>query len=154
MIQMGNEKNMNNTSDREIVVTRILNATRERVFKAWTDPIHLANWWGPKDFRNTFDVFEPKPSGAWQFTMHGPDGTDYKNESEFVEVSAGKIVFDHITPPKFRMITTLEDQPGKTKIIFRQVFDDVEDCRKLKKFLPEANEQNMDRLEVELSKMS
>ena len=66
-------------SEREIVTTRVIDAPRERVFKAWTDPEHLAQWWGPKGFTNTFQEFDMRPGGAWRFVMPGPDGVDYKN---------------------------------------------------------------------------
>ena len=68
-------------SDREIVTTRVFNAARELVFKAWTDPDHLVHWWGPKGFTNTFQEFDLRPGGIWRFVMHGPDGVDYKNKS-------------------------------------------------------------------------
>jgi uncharacterized protein YndB with AHSA1/START domain len=73
-------------SDREIVTTRVFDAPRELVFKAWTDPDHLAQWWGPKGFTNTFQEFDMRPGGIWRFVMHGPDGVDHKNKSVFVEV--------------------------------------------------------------------
>ncbi|MDB6128711.1 MAG: polyketide cyclase, partial [Verrucomicrobia bacterium] len=98
-----NAQNSPQSSDREAVNTRVLNAPRERVWEAWTNPKHLARWWGPKGFKNTFEVFEPKPGGEWRFVMHGPDGTDYKNYSTFVEVvKPARIVFDHVSNPKFR----------------------------------------------------
>ncbi len=89
------------SSDREIVSTRVFDAPRERVFQAWTDPEHLARWWGPKGFTNTFHEFDPRPGGVWGFVMHGPDGVDYKNRSVFVEiVKPERIVFDHVSGPR------------------------------------------------------
>ena len=61
-----------NTADREIVTTRVMDAPRELVFKAWTDPDHLVHWWGPTGFTNTFHEFDLKPGGVWRFVMHGP----------------------------------------------------------------------------------
>src|SRR4051794_12623895 len=92
------------TSDREIVATRVFDAPRELVFKAWTDPEHLAQWWGPTGFTNTFHEFDLRPGGVWRFVMHGPDGVDYKNENVFVEiVKPERIVFDHVSGPKFQV---------------------------------------------------
>jgi hypothetical protein len=68
-----------------------LNAPRELVWKAWTDPKHLINWFGPKGFTNTFHEIDIKPGGVWKFTMHGPDGTDYPN----------LVVFDKIVRPEY-----------------------------------------------------
>ena len=75
-------------SDREIVTTRVFDAPRELVFKAWTDPDHLAKWWGPKGFTNTFQEFDMRPGGVWRFIMHGPDGVDYKNKSDALFTTA------------------------------------------------------------------
>jgi uncharacterized protein YndB with AHSA1/START domain len=73
--------------DREVVSTRVLNAPREVVFRAFSDPKHLSQWWGPKGFRNTFHAFDLRPGGHWRVTMHGPEGTDYKNEYVLLEVT-------------------------------------------------------------------
>jgi len=60
------------TPDREIVVTRVFDAPRALVFKAWTDPKHLAHWWGPNGFTITTHEMQFKPGGSWRFVMHGP----------------------------------------------------------------------------------
>lgn len=144
-----------NTADREIVSTRVMNAPRELVFKAWTDPKHLAQWWGPKGFTNTFHEFDLRPGGVWRFVMHGPDGTDYQNKSVFVELlKPERIVFNHVSGPQFQVTTTFGEQGGKTKVTFRMLFDTVAECDKVKSFVPEANEQNFDRLESQLAKMA
>ena len=64
------------TSDREIAITRLFNAPRELLWKVWTEPKHIAQWWGPKGFTNTIHKMEVKPGGRWDFIMHGPDGVD------------------------------------------------------------------------------
>jgi uncharacterized protein YndB with AHSA1/START domain len=82
-----------------IVSTRTVRATREDVWNAWTNPILLAQWWGPKGFRNTFYEFDLRPGGAWRFIMHAPDGTNFPNESVFVEIAPPeRIVFRHLAP--------------------------------------------------------
>jgi uncharacterized protein YndB with AHSA1/START domain len=140
---------------REIVNTRILNASPAQVFKAWTDPQRLAQWWGPKGFTNTFEQFDMQPGGTWRFIMHGPNGVNYKNESIFVEIERpGKIVLHHVSAPKFQAIVTYEDVDGKTKATFRQLFETTADCDKVKGFATQANEQNFDRLEAVLAKTS
>ena len=67
--------------------TRYLPAAPAAVFAAISDPARLARWWGPDGFTNTFHTFDLRPGGAWLFTMHGPDGTDYPNQSEFLEIA-------------------------------------------------------------------
>lgn len=138
-------------SDREIVNTRLLDAPRERVFAAFTDPEQLARWWGPNGFTNTFQEFDLRPGGTWRFVMHGPNGGDYQNLSEFDEITAPeRIVFRHVSPPTFRMTITFDDEGGKTRFGFRQLFETAEDCAKVRRFAPTANEENFDRLEAVL----
>ena len=57
-------------SDRAFENSRVFDAPRERVFRAWTDPEHLKQWWGPKGFTNTFHEFDMRPGGHWRFVMH------------------------------------------------------------------------------------
>ena len=77
------------TADREIVISRIINAPRELVFEAFTDVRHLSQWWGPDGFTTTTRAFAFLTGGVWDFVMHGPDGTDYQEW----------IVWTEITPP-------------------------------------------------------
>ena len=74
------------TSDREIVLTRVFDAPREVVWKAWTDPQHIVKWWGPNGFTDTIETMAVRPGGTWKHVMHGPDGTDYANNSRYLEV--------------------------------------------------------------------
>jgi len=144
-----------NTTDREIITTRLIDAPAALVWKAWTDPNHLKNWWGPNGFTNTFHTFELKPGGLWDFTMHGPDGTNYKNTSQFIEIDPiQQLIFDHLKPMhRFKVITTFEPVGSKTKLTFRMIHPTVEEYLKVIDFVPAANEENFDRLEAELKKM-
>jgi uncharacterized protein YndB with AHSA1/START domain len=112
------------TSDREIVVTRVFDAPRALVFKAWTDPKHLAHWWGPNGFSITTYEMEFKPGGTWRFVMHGPDGRDYKNEQVYVEiVEPERLVYRHVPTPQFQMTVTFVDDGGKTKLTAQMLFE-------------------------------
>ena len=64
----------------------MIDAPRELVWSVWTDPKHLAQWWGPDGFRTTTSAFDFKPGGVWRFVMHGPDGRDYENRITFDEI--------------------------------------------------------------------
>lgn len=135
--------------DREIISRRVFNIPRSLIYSAWTDPEQLAQWWGPEGFTNTFYEFNLKPGGEWRFVMHGPDGKDYQNHSVFVEIiPQERIVFDHISLPKFRVTATFEQQAEKTKVTFRMHFESKVDVEKLKALIVPANEQNFDRLEA------
>jgi uncharacterized protein YndB with AHSA1/START domain len=84
------------TASREIVITRVVAAPRERVWRAMTDPTQVVQWWGPKGFTTTIEKMDVRPGGTWKHFMHGPDGTDYPNKSIFREiVKPERIVFTH-----------------------------------------------------------
>ena len=139
------------TADREFVHSRLIDAPRERVFRAFSDPAHLARWWGPKGFTSTFQEFDFRPGGAWRFVMHGPDGANYPNESVFVEVVAPeRVVFEHLSGHHFRMTVTFVPQGTGTLVGWLQVFDTAAERQRIAKFVLEANEQNLDRLAAEV----
>jgi uncharacterized protein YndB with AHSA1/START domain len=144
------------TPDCEIVSSRIVNAPRDLVFTAWTDPTHLKNWWGPAGFTNTFNEFDLRPGGRWDFIMHGPDKGDYHNECEFVKIDKPSLLaWKRLSKPIFQVVATFEEiAPNKTKVIFKMLFASADECNKIKGFAGEKNEENFDRLENELAKMS
>lgn len=138
--------------DREIVSARVFDSPRDKVYDAWTDPAKLARWWGPKDFTNEFETFDPRPGGAWRFTMRGPDGTAYPQHSVFVEVVPRKrIVFDHHPPHAYRGVVTIESQGTGTRVTFRMIHETAEECEQVKPYVVPGNEQNFDRLETILA---
>jgi uncharacterized protein YndB with AHSA1/START domain len=139
---------------REIASGRVIDASRRKVFKAFADPTHLARWWGPKGFRNTFEEFDFRPGGTWRFTMHGPDGTDHANRSVFLDIQEpARIVLEHESPPVFRMTMTLADEDGKTRVDWRMLFESADVRDRIATFAVAANEQNFDRLQAELASM-
>ena len=146
------------TADRELVLTRLLNAPRELVWKAWTDPKHLINWFGPKGFTNTFHKVDIRPGGVWKFTMHGPDGTDYPNLVVFDKiVKPDYITYTHGTfdePEVFKVKVSFEEEEGKTRITMRSLFPTVEAMEATKKFgAVELGYTTLDKLEEELKKI-
>ena len=143
------------TPECEIVSSRIVDASQELVFAAWTDPNHLKNWWGPAGFTNTFNEFDLKPGGKWSFVMHGPDKGNYPNECEFLKIEKPSLIaWKRFSKPLFQVVFTFEEIAShKTKIVFRMIFDTPEECNKLKPFVVDKNEENFDRLEKELAKM-
>ena len=134
-------------SDRELAHSKVVRASPERVFDAFQDPGKLAQWWGPKGFRNTFHIFEFRPGGAWKLTMHGPDGKDYENESSFVEIEhARRIVIDHRSSPRYVAEFTFTAVDGGTRVCFYHRFESAEQCARIAKFAGPANEELMERL--------
>ncbi len=115
---------MADAADSELRIARLINAPRELVFEIWTDPEHVKHWWGPNGFTNTINVMDVRPGGDWDLVMHGPDGTDYKNKSVFVEViKPERIIYDHISGPKFRATVLFEEQGNKTLITMSMRFE-------------------------------
>jgi uncharacterized protein YndB with AHSA1/START domain len=76
----------NETKDREIFLSRTLNAPVALVWEVWTQAEHIANWWGPAGFTNTISAMDMHVGGEWNLIMHGPDGKHYINKSIFKEV--------------------------------------------------------------------
>lgn len=143
------------SEDCQIVSTRVFDATKEDVFKAWGEPQYLAKWWGPAGFTNTFHQFDFKPGGKWVFTMHGPDKGNYENECVFIKIEKPALIaWNRISRPIFQVVA-LFDEAGenKTRIIFKMLFETTRECDKLRGFVPEKNEENFDRLEVVLKGM-
>jgi uncharacterized protein YndB with AHSA1/START domain len=111
----------------ELVLTRLLDAPRERVFQAWTDPVHLQKWWGPEAFSNPRCDWEARPGGAIRVDMRGPDGTVYPMGGEVLEVvPPERIVFlsralDVAGRPLFqvRHEVALAEDGGRTRLSLR-----------------------------------
>ena len=140
---------------RELTTTRVLDAPRERVFRAFSEAEHLAQWWGPQGFTNTFQEFDLRAGASWRYVMHGPNGADYPNESVVVEVvKPERIVLEHVSGPRFRLTITLAPEAGKTRITWRMLFPSAADCDKVRGLAVPANEQNLDRLEARLATMA
>jgi PhnB protein len=136
---------------RELSISRLINAPRELVWEVWTHPEHIQHWWGPTGFKNTIAKMDVRPDGEWDFIMHGPDGTDYKNKHIYKEiVKPEKLVLEHITAPKFRMTVTFEEKGNKTLVSIHSVFESAEQLREVIRVFKadEGMKQNIDRLEV------
>ena len=144
------------TPDCEIVSSRIFNFSRELVFRAWSEPEHLKNWWGPAGFTNTFNEFDFRVGGKWTFIMHGPEKGNYPNECEFIKIEKPSIIaWKRYSKPHFQVVATFEEvSDSKTKLVFKMLFNTADECGKLKPFVVDKNEENFDKLEVELEIMN
>ena len=124
------------------------------VFAAIRDPQRLARWWGPDGFTNRFEVFEFEPGGRWVFTMVGPDGTAYPNESVFDRIEPDReVVIRHTCAPLFTLTVTLAPEAGGTQLRWAQALDDPQVAQAVAHIVEPANEQNLDRLGRELGVM-
>jgi uncharacterized protein YndB with AHSA1/START domain len=112
---------------REFVITREFAAPRELVFKAWTDPRHLAQWWGPTGFTNPVCEWDARPGGKIYDVMRAPNGTDHPMGGVFHEIVAPvKLVFscgalDEKGEMLFEFLHTaaFAERNGKTKLTLR-----------------------------------
>lgn len=125
--------------------------TPAAVFAAIRDAERLARWWGPSGFSNRFDVCEFHPGGRWVFTMIGPDGQAYPNESVFSAIDVDRrVVIRHACAPFFTLTIALEPSATGTLLTWVQAFDDAAVAQAVRHIVEPANEQNLDRLTAEL----
>ena len=114
--------------DREIVLSRVIDARRDIVFSAWTDPKHLPNWFGPAGFKIETKEINICVGGLWRFDMIAPDGQRWSSRMQFRRIERPTLIeFDHGAdsdddPARFRATITFDEQSdGKTVITMRQL---------------------------------
>ncbi len=114
--------------DREVVFTRVIDAPREVVYLAWTDPDQIQEWFGPEGFVIETKEIHLIPGGVWRFDMIAPDGTRYDNRMQFLRMVFPTLLeVEHGSdqdndPDRFRMLLTFDSQSdGKTVLTLRQL---------------------------------
>lgn len=148
-------------SDRELVFTRVFDAPRDLVWKAWTDAEHVAQWWGPTGFTITTHEMDVRPGGVWRFIMHGPDGTDYPNKIVYTEVvTPERLAYDHSgdgddDDARFQVTVMFVHRGGKTELTMRMLFASAAERDKTVEDFGaiEGANQTLDRLAEHLTKM-
>jgi uncharacterized protein YndB with AHSA1/START domain len=122
------------SDSKELVVSRLIAAPREKVFQAWTDPDQIARWWGPKGFVTVDHDMDIRPGGAYRFTMRSPEGIDHRKRGVYREIVApARIVFTFAwidangMPGRETLISvTFEAEGEKTRLTLRQSgFDSI-----------------------------
>ncbi|MGE3388276.1 MAG: SRPBCC family protein [Bdellovibrionales bacterium] len=142
----------------EIYITRVYDAPLKTVWQAWTDPKQVAKWWGPRGFTLTTHSKDLRTGGHWNYTMHGPDGTDYPNKTKYLEVEEySRLVYDHggndDRPPLFRVTVLFTETRGKTKMEMSMALATPEAAVETKKFIKKAGgDSTWDRLAEYLQK--
>ena len=115
-------------SDRELVLTRLIDAPREKLYRAWTEPELLKQWFAPKPWTTPSAELDVRPGGANLIVMRGPDGKDFPNRGVYLEVVPNRrLVFtDAYTQawepsekPFMTVIVTFEDEGGQTRYTAR-----------------------------------
>ena len=151
------ENKKSSTHDRELRLSRMLNAPVELIWEVWTKPEHIANWWGPNGFTNTIHTMDMIPGGEWHLVMHGPDGTDYDNRSVFKEIIPfKKIVYEHASYPKILATIEFEAHGEQTLINWHMLFDSAEEFIAVAKKhgAEEGQKQNVEKLAVYLKQFA
>lgn len=120
-------------NDGEIIVQRLVDAPRALVFKAWTDPAHVANWFAPRAMTITVQQMDVRPGGRFHFTWHNADGTDMPVKGAYREVVAPeRLVYTDEweapgIPAQEAVVTvTFAEQQGKTLLTVRTLFSSAE----------------------------
>jgi uncharacterized protein YndB with AHSA1/START domain len=127
-------------NDKQITITRVFNAPKERVWQAWTDPVQIAQWWGPEGFGTRVEELDFQVGGRWRYVMIGPDGAEYPSEGTFLEIdSYEKIVTtdefgEDYQPPELAdlpqgIVTTVlfAELEGQTKLTIDILHGTIED---------------------------
>ena len=121
------QQKMNDVKEREVIITRSLNAPRELVFEVWSRPEHVGAWFGPKGFRTETKSMDFRPGGAWVFTMTGPDDVVYPNHVTYETIEhPSRITYQHGSAAgdehAFHVTVTFEERNGKTDVTLRSLF--------------------------------
>ena len=148
------------TADREIVISRVIDAPRELVFEAFTEVRHLSQWWGPDGFSTTTQSYEFRVGGEWDFVMHGPDGTDYSEWISWTEIAPpDRIALVHGEsrgdPNAFESVLTFTSHGDATRIEMRTVFPtrEVHDEAVEKYHAIEGGQQTLSHLAAYVTEM-
>ena len=116
------------TSDRELVLTRLIDASREKLFRAWTDPALLKQWFAPIPYTTPVAEIDLRPGGANLIVMRGPDGNEFPNRGVYLEIVPNeRLVFtdaytkawEPAPKPFMTVIVTFEEEGGKTRYTAR-----------------------------------
>lgn len=155
---MDYKNNFENRTDREIKVSRIIDAPRDVVFNAYFDSDHISDWWGPKGFKTTTHHMDANPGGTWKFVMHSPDGTDFPNFIKYVDIKKPEIiVYQHGSkendPEQFEAATIFEEVGDSTRVTMHLLFASQKIRQEMIKFgALEGGKETLERLSELLEK--
>lgn len=141
-----------------ISITRVYDAPLAAVWEAWAISEEVAQWWGPRGFTLTTHSRDLRTGGHWHYTMHGPDGTDYENTTQYLEVvPMQRMVYDHgghqDRPPLFRATALFTERDGRTQLDMSMAFATPEVAVEMRGFIRKAGgETTWDRLAEYLEK--
>jgi uncharacterized protein YndB with AHSA1/START domain len=144
------------TSDREMRASRFFKAPRPLVYRMWTEPGHIDQWWGPRGFTTTIQQMDVREGGEWRFILHGPDGTDYPNHTLYEEIAPPeRLVLKHLSWPHHRMHIRFTEAEDGTNVSIHMLFEEAADFNKvvLEYGAAKGLRENLDRLGEHISKL-
>ena len=147
--------------DREIVLSRVIDAPRSMVYAAWTDPLQIQQWFGPDGMAIETREIDLRPGGVWRFDMVTSDGTRYGNRMVFLRMEAPAFIEvlhgadQDSDPGRFRMLVTFDEQSnGKTVLTLRQMHPSKEQrAAKLGFGAVEYGGQTLQKLALHVAKL-
>jgi len=125
------------SAEHELILTRLINVPRDKLFRCWTEPTLITRWFTPPPWKTIAAEIDPRPGGASLITMQGPDGTQIPNRGVYLEIVKNeRIVFtDAYTSawvpsakPFFTCIITFADEDGQTRYTARARHWTADDC--------------------------
>ena len=125
------------SADRELMLTRLIDAPREKLYRAWTDPTLLKQWFAPLPYTTPVAELDVRPGGSAFIVMRGPDGKDLPNHGVYLEVVPNQRLvstdayvraWEPSEKPFMTLILTFEDEGGKTRYTARVRHWTVADC--------------------------
>ncbi len=144
----------------EIVITRVFDAPRELVFRTYTDPSLIPQWWGPRNTTTVVDAMDVRPGGAWRYVNRGADGSEHWFHGYYHEIAAPERLvhtFEYEGTPGHALLETVtfDEVDGKTRLTDSSVFQSVEDRDgMLKAGMEEGARELMDRFAELLARLS
>lgn len=142
-----------NTDNREIVIWRTFNAPRDLVFRVYTDPASIPQWWGMRNMTTRVDMMDFKPGGKWRFTLQDAAGIEYTSQGEFREIVAPERIvqtfeFEGLPGKSILETVTFESQGESTLLVTQDIFETIRDLETtLNSGLEEGTTETFDRLE-------
>jgi uncharacterized protein YndB with AHSA1/START domain len=134
-----------------IAIHRVYDAPLREVWDAWAVSEQICQWWGPRGFTLTVHDRDLKSGGHWHYTMHGPDGTDYENTTQYLEVlPMQKLVYDHgghkDRPPLFRVTAQFKEHQGRTQLSMEMAFASAEVAQTMRGHIRQAGGETVNFL--------
>ncbi len=135
----------------EVTFSREFDAPRDRLFRAYTDPKQIVQWWGPRVLKTRVEKMEVKRGGTWRFTQTDPKGKEYGFSGVYHSVKAPEEItwtFEYEPMPGHVSLqtATFEERGGRTLVKTHVIYQSVEERDAILKPMREGEAESMDRL--------